>query len=149
MLPSSFLAPISVFLEETSCPDALGATIPISLDLSLANCYFAHDSLGFSVLLPFFDAQSGHSLYPLVRHLGPAAWTWRRPFPSRGVASPEAPTPDRESLPASIAESKRLGPHPCRLADPLGASNSSSPFRNCCRSPNRCAGNKRVSFHLA
>src|SRR5208283_887504 len=25
----------------------------------------------------------------------------------------------------------RLGPHPCRLADPLGASNSSSPFRNC------------------
>jgi hypothetical protein len=99
--------------------------------VSLANCYFAHDSSGFPVLLPFFDAQSGRSLYPLVRHLGPVAWTWRRPLPGRGVASPEAPTPDRESLPPSIAESKRLGPHPCRLADPLGASNSSSPFRNC------------------
>jgi hypothetical protein len=33
MLPSSFLVPISVFLEETSRQDALGATIPISLDL--------------------------------------------------------------------------------------------------------------------
>ena len=28
-------------------------------DLSVANCYFAHDSSGFPVLLPFFDAQSG------------------------------------------------------------------------------------------
>jgi hypothetical protein len=35
-------------------------------DLCLANCYFAHDSLGFSVLLPFFD-KSGRSFYPVVR----------------------------------------------------------------------------------
>jgi transposase InsO family protein len=33
----------------------------------------------------------------------------------RGVASPETPTPDRESLPPTIAESKRLGPHPVGL----------------------------------
>jgi hypothetical protein len=30
-------------------------------DLWLANCYFAHDSSGFSVLQPFCDAQSGCS----------------------------------------------------------------------------------------
>jgi hypothetical protein len=28
------------------------------LNLSLANCYFAHDSSGFPILLLFFDAQS-------------------------------------------------------------------------------------------
>jgi hypothetical protein len=33
MLRFSFLAPISVFLEEISRQDALGATIPIALDL--------------------------------------------------------------------------------------------------------------------
>jgi hypothetical protein len=32
-LPFSFLVPISVFLEKMSRQDALGATIPISLDL--------------------------------------------------------------------------------------------------------------------
>jgi hypothetical protein len=35
-------------------------------DLCLANCYFAHDSSGFSILLPFFD-KSGRSFYPVVR----------------------------------------------------------------------------------
>jgi len=27
-----------------------------TVDLSLANCYFSHDSSGFLALLPFFDA---------------------------------------------------------------------------------------------
>jgi hypothetical protein len=35
----------------------------------MANCYFPQDSSGFSVLLPFFDAQSGRSFYPLDRTL--------------------------------------------------------------------------------
>ena len=77
-----------------------------------------------------FDAQFGRSFYPLDRHPGPVARSWRRPFPSRGVASPQTPA-DRESLPATIAESKRVGPHPRRLAGALGASNPSAPFRNC------------------
>jgi len=101
------------------------------LGLCLANCYFAHDSSGFPILLLFFDAQSGRSCYPLDRHAGPVARTWWRPFPGRGVASPETPAPDRESLPATIAQSIRGGPHPCRLAGALGASNPPSPFRNC------------------
>ena len=100
------------------------------LSLCLANCYFAHDSSGFPTLLLFFDAQSGPSCYPLDRHAGPVARTWWRPFPGRGVASPETPAPDRESLPATIAQSIRGGPHPCRLAGALGASNPPSPFRN-------------------
>jgi hypothetical protein len=33
LLPFSFLVPISVFLEKIARQDALGATIPISLDL--------------------------------------------------------------------------------------------------------------------
>jgi hypothetical protein len=37
----------------------------VLLFLWLANCYFAHDSLGFSVLLPFFDGQSGRFI-PLI-----------------------------------------------------------------------------------
>src|SRR6266513_4602234 len=32
---------------------------------------------------------------------------------------------------ATIAQSIRCGPHPCRLAGALGASNPPSPFRNC------------------
>ena len=99
--------------------------------MSLANCYFAHDSSGFPTLLLFFDEQSGRSCYPLDRHAGPVARTWWRPFPGRGVASPETPAPDRESLPATIAQSIRGGPHPCRLAGALGASNPPSPFRHC------------------
>ena len=68
---------------------------------------------------------------PLHRYPGPLARTWRRPFPSCGVASPQTPTPDRQSLPATIAQSMRVGPQRRRLAGPLGASNSSAPFRNC------------------
>ena len=34
-------------------------------DLWLANCYFAHDSAGFPVLLPFCNAQSGRSFHSL------------------------------------------------------------------------------------
>jgi hypothetical protein len=61
----------------------------------------------------------------------PPARTWRRPLHSCGVASPEAPAPDRESLPASIPQFIRVGPHPRRLDGALGASNSSASFRNC------------------
>ena len=39
-------------------------------------------------------------------------------------------TADRESLPATSAESIRVGPHPCRLDGALAASDSSAPFRN-------------------
>jgi hypothetical protein len=46
---------------------------------------------------------------------GSLARSGRRPFRSRGVDSPQAPTPDHESLPATIAESILVGPHPCRL----------------------------------
>src|ERR1700720_2000826 len=81
--------------------------------LWLANYYFAHDSSGFSVLLRFCDAQCGRSFHPPHRCSGPVARIWRRPFHSCGVASPQAPTPDRESLPATIAESIRVGPRPC------------------------------------
>src|ERR1700730_10524363 len=58
------------------------------------------------------------------------ACSGRRPFLSCGVASPQAPTPDCESLPATIAESTLVGPHPCRLDGALGASDSSASFRN-------------------
>jgi transposase InsO family protein len=36
------------------------------LHLWLANCYFAHDSLGFPALLPFCDSPSGHSFHSSV-----------------------------------------------------------------------------------
>jgi hypothetical protein len=89
-----------------------------------------YNSLGFPVLPRFCDAQSRRSFPLLHRYLGPLTRTWRCPFHSCGVTSPQAPTPDRESLPATRAQSTHAGPHPRRLAGALGASNSSAPFRN-------------------
>jgi hypothetical protein len=57
--------------------------------------------------------------HPFHRHPGSVARSWRRPFPSRGVPSPRAPTLDRESLP-TILQSLRVGPHSCRLDGTLG-----------------------------
>ena len=54
--------------------------------------------------------QSGRSLHPLHLYPGPLARTGRRPFRSCRVASPQAPTPDRESLPATIALAPRGTP---------------------------------------
>ena len=102
--------------------------------LWLANCYFAyfaHSSLEFPILVRFCDVQPGRSFDPFHRYPGPLARTWRGPVRSCGVASPQTPTPDREPLPATIAQSLRMGLHPCRLDGALGASNSSAPFRNC------------------
>jgi len=98
--------------------------------LWLANCYLAHDSSGFCGLLPFFDGPSGDSFHPFPCYLGPSARTWRCPFHRCGVASPQAPTPDRKSLPATISQSIRVGPDPRRLDGALGLSNSFAPFRN-------------------
>jgi hypothetical protein len=96
----------------------------------LANCCFDHNSLGFPVLLRFCDARSGRSFRPLHRYPGSLARTWRRSFHRCGVASPQAPTPDPESLQAPIAESMRVGPHPRRFDGALGVSYSSAPLRN-------------------
>ena len=65
-----------------------------------------------------------HLIAVLARLLGPGG------VRSRGIASPQTPTPDRESLPATIAQSTRVGPHPRRLDGALGASNSFAPIRN-------------------
>ena len=95
----------------------------------LANCYFAHNSLGFPALLPFFNASS-RPLHPLNRRPDPVVPTWRRPFPRCRVPSSQTPTPDPESLPTPISHAVLVGPRPCRLDDALGPSYSSSPFRN-------------------
>src|SRR5437762_4319802 len=102
-----------------------------SRNVWLANCYFAHDSSGFPVLLPFFDAPSRGSFHPFPCYPGPPARTWRCPFHRCGVASPQTPTPDPESLPATILQSLRVGPYSCRRDGTLDATNSSAPFRNC------------------
>jgi len=99
-------------------------------NLCLANCYFAHNSLGFPVLLPFFNASSRRPFHPLNRHPDPVAPTWRRPFPHCRVPSAQTPAP-RKSLPASISHAILVGPHPCRLDGALDPSYSSFPFRDC------------------
>jgi 3-oxoacyl-[acyl-carrier protein] reductase len=48
--------------------------------LWLANCYFAHNSLEFPVLLGFCDARSGRPFHPFHRYPGSLARTWRCPF---------------------------------------------------------------------
>jgi hypothetical protein len=95
----------------------------------LANCYFAHNSLQFPSLLPFFNASSRRPFHPLNRRPDPVVPTWRRPFPRCRVPSAQTPAPDRKSLPATIAQSILVGPRPCRLDGALDPSYSSSPCR--------------------
>src|SRR5437773_9280990 len=89
-----------------------------------------HSYRTFTLIGRFCDEQSGHSFYPLHCYPGSLARSWRRPFHSCGVSYRQAPTLDRESLPATIAESMHLGPHPRRLDSALGTSHSPAPFRN-------------------
>jgi putative transposase len=67
-----------------------------------------------------------HFIATLARLLGPGG--------ARSIvdeyASDKAPTPDPESLPAPIAESRRVGPTPGWFDGALGASYSSAPVRN-------------------
>src|SRR5450755_855318 len=104
--------------------------------LWLANCYFANNSLEFAVLLGFCDARSGRPSRPFHRYHGSLARTWRCPFHRCRVASAQASTPDPESLPATCAESVRVGPDPCRLAGALAASHSSAALCHCAEALN-------------
>jgi hypothetical protein len=79
-------------------------------------CYSSMRSLAVLVI---------HLIATLAQLLGPGG------VRSLVAASPETTAPDRESLPATIAQSIRGGPHPGRPAGALGASNPSSSFRNC------------------
>src|SRR6266478_2140351 len=106
------------------------------LSLWLANCYFAHNSLEFPLLLGFCDARSGRPFHPFHRYPGSLAQTWRCPFHRCRVASAQASTPDPESLPATSAESVRVGPDPCRLADALAAAHSPAPVCHCAEALN-------------
>jgi hypothetical protein len=115
--------------RRTLTQHSLGRGYPMS-NFWLANCYLSQDSSGFSVLLRFFDAQSCRSSHPFHRRPGSVARSWWGPFAHCGVASPQAPDPDLESLPETISQSTRLGPDPRWLAGALGASYSSAPFRN-------------------
>src|SRR3984957_17175965 len=85
----------------------------------------------FRILLRFCDARSGRPFDPFHRYPGSSARTWRCPFPRCRVASAQASTPDPESLPATSAESVRVGPDPCRLAGALAASHSPAPLCHC------------------
>src|SRR5207245_11434881 len=85
---------------------ALGSSA-VRTRMWLANCCFAHISLGFPFLLRFCDEQPGHSFYPFYCYPGALARSWRRPFPRRGVASAQAPDPDLESLPETISEDRK------------------------------------------
>src|SRR6266436_1372563 len=67
-----------------------------------------------------------HFIATLARLLGPGGV---RSIVAESL-SPQAPTPDRESLQAPIAESIRVGSHPCRLDGARGASYTSAPVRN-------------------
>ena len=93
------------------------------------NCYFAHDSLGFPVLLPFFEGQSVvlfiHLIATMARLLGPG-----------GVRFIVAESLILKHELLIVARSRatiefmHVGPHPRRLNGTLGTSNSSAPFRN-------------------
>src|SRR4029077_2655325 len=103
---------------------------PPQIRLRLANYCFSNIFLGFPFLLRFCDEASGDSLNPFPCDPGPLARSWRRPFHSCGVPYPQAPTLDRGSLTATIAEFMHLRPHPRRLNGTLGTAHSSAPFRN-------------------
>src|SRR5205807_2403142 len=59
-------------------------SIPIG-DVWMANCYFAHNSVGLTVLLGFCDAGSGRPFHPFHHYAGSLARTGWGPFRSGGV----------------------------------------------------------------
>jgi hypothetical protein len=65
--------------------------------------------------------------HPFHRYPGSLAQIGRCPFHRCRVASAQASTPDPESLPATSAESVRVGPDPGRLAGALAAAHSPAP----------------------
>src|ERR1700676_2194151 len=85
----------------------------------------------FRILLRFCDVRSGRPFDPFHRYPGSSARTWRCPFPRCRVASAQASTPDPESLPATSAESVRVGPDLCSLAGALAASHSPASICHC------------------
>ena len=56
---------VLIGMMEDACEQS--ARFHESLDLWLANCYFAHNSLEFPVLLRFSDARSGRPVHPFHR----------------------------------------------------------------------------------
>jgi hypothetical protein len=68
----------------------------VPLYLWLANCYFAHNSLRFPALLPFFNASFRRPVHPLNRRPDPVVPTWRRPFSRCRVPSAQTLAPDRK-----------------------------------------------------
>jgi hypothetical protein len=111
------------------CPDSARSdrTLKDNGHLCLANCYFAHNSLGFPALLPFFNASFPRPFHPLNRHPDPVAPTWRRPFPHCRVPSAQTPTPDPESLPTPVLSSR------CVIASESSSHRSSKTY-SCCAS---------------
>ena len=97
-------------------------------------------------MLPCFDAPPGGPFRPFPCYPGPPGRTWRRPLHSCGVASPQAPTLDRESRPATIPQPMRVGPNSCWLDGTLGATNSSAPFRNCTEAFDTAGGCRREAI---
>lgn len=55
--------------------------MPTRLCLWLANCYFAHNSVGLPVLLGFCDAGSGRPFHPFHHYAGSLARTRVAPVP--------------------------------------------------------------------
>jgi hypothetical protein len=82
-------------------------------------------------LITFCNAPSGGSFHPFHCRARPPAWTRRRPFPRRRIASPQAAAADLESFQETIPRFIRVGPYARRFDGDLGASNSPAPFRNC------------------
>jgi len=81
-----------------------------SVDLCLANCYFAHNSLRFPARLPFFNASSLRPFHPPNRRPDPVAPTWRRPFPRCRVLSAPPPVVRNNSVDFKVNRYERQTP---------------------------------------
>ena len=80
------------------------------LGLWLANCYFAHNSLRFPALLPFFNASSLRPFHPPNRRPDPVAPTWRRPFPRCRVLSAQPPVVRNNSVDFKVQPIREANP---------------------------------------
>jgi hypothetical protein len=78
--------------------------------LWLANCYFAHNSLRFPALLPFFNASSLRPFHPPNRRPDPVAPTWRRPFPRCRVLSAQPPVVRNNSVDFKVQPIREANP---------------------------------------
>jgi hypothetical protein len=89
----------SCITPTTRCLEAAPSKpVVIRKNLSLANCYFAHDSSGFPILLPFCDVRSARRSHPPLYMYRSLSDRSRLKSWVRAIVGPNGPKNDADAI---------------------------------------------------